>query len=123
MRKPALIRAVYAELRAMLGDEHSAVDLLKMAHLMVSAYADPLDELAEFGVAREGGRAFVALPVDEAMSDGGWQILSFERKRHGSWADRRNPLEMVKLNSILRGYLGPEWQHVDWIGNGLSPID
>lgn len=107
----------------MLGDEHAAGDLLKVAHLMVSAYEDPLDELAEFGVARSGGRPFETLPVDEAMNDGGWRVLRFEWKRHSSCADRRDPIQMVRLNRVLRSYLGPEWRHHDWIGNGLSPID
>ena len=70
MRKPGLVRAVYAELRLKLGDAHASGDLLKMASLLVSAYHDPLDELAEFGVAHEG-RPFSSLPVDEAMADGG----------------------------------------------------
>ena len=120
MRKPGLVRAVYAELRAMLGDTHASGDLLKMASLLVSAYQDPLDELAEFGVAHEG-RPFSSLPVDEAMGDGGWRILYFESKRHDSWRDVRDPVMVSRLTAILNRRLGPEWQHYDWIGNALSP--
>lgn len=120
MRKPGLVRAVYAELRAMLGDTHASGDLLKMASLLVSSYQDPFDELAEFGVAQEG-RPFSSLPVDEAMSDGGWRILSFESKQHDSWRDLRNPVAVARITAILNRRLGPEWQHYDWIGNALSP--
>lgn len=121
MRKPALVRAVYAELRAMLGETHAAGDLLKMADLLVSAYKDPLDELAEFGLAQEG-RSFGSLPVDEAMSDGGWRIMAFEAKRQASWRDHRDPIAIARMTLILNRRLGPEWQHFDWIGNGLSPL-
>jgi hypothetical protein len=103
----------------MLGETHAAGDLLKMANLLVSAYQDPLDELAEFGVAQEG-RPFSALPVDEAMNDGGWRILSFESKRQASWTDIRDPLDVARMIPTLNRRLGPEWQHYDWIGNGLS---
>lgn len=120
MRKPGLIRAVYAELRTMLGDTHASGDLLKMASLLVSAYQDPFDEMAEFGVAYDG-RSFSSLPVDEAMGDGGWRILYFESKRHVSWRDLRDPVIVSRLTEILNRKLGPEWQHHDWIGNGLSP--
>jgi hypothetical protein len=120
MRKPSLVRAVYAELRATLGDAYASGDLLKMASLLVSAYQDPPDEMAEFGVAQEG-RPFSSLPVDEAMSDGGWRILYFETKRHELWRDLRDPVLVSRLTAILNRNLGPEWQHYDWIGNALSP--
>jgi len=104
----------------MLGDTHASGDLLKMANLLVSAYQDPVDELAEFGVDQEG-QSFSSLPVDEAMSDGGWRVLSFESKRQDSWRDLRNPVTVARITAILNRRLGPEWQHYDWIGNALSP--
>ncbi len=120
MRKPALIRAVYAELRAVLGDTHSASDVLRMATLMVSAYKDPFDELAEFGISQES-QPFYALPVDEAMRDGGWRILMFENKRATSWVDARDPIVVSIMTRVLNRRLGPEWQHFDWIGHALDP--
>lgn len=117
MRKPALIRVLYSELRQMLGSEVPDGDVLKLAHHFLRAYGDAPDELAEFGVAHEG-RPFSSLPVDEAMSDGGWRVLHFER-RGSSWIDRRDPLELARLVPILDRYLGSAWQHYDWIGNGF----
>jgi len=109
MRKPGQIRVIYAELRQMLGDEVAAGDLLKIANLFLRAYSDPPDELKEFGVAGDS-RPFLTLPVDEAMSDGGWRILSFERDR--SWfLDLRDPIELAKFEPLLSKHLGPEWQH------------
>lgn len=109
MRKPAQIRAIYAELRQMLGEEAPAGDLLKIAHLFLRAYSDTPDELREFGVAGES-RPFLTLPVDEAMSDGGWRILTFERER-STFLDLRDPVAMAKFEPLLSKYLGPEWQH------------
>lgn len=118
MRKPALIRALYAELRQMLGDEVSSGDVLKIAHHFLRAYTDAPDELAEFGVA-EDGRAFASLPVDEAMKDGGWRVLSFENRRQSSWADRGDPLDLARLVPVLNRYLGPEWRLHDWNRHGF----
>jgi hypothetical protein len=124
MRKPALVRAIYAELRHMLGEEHAAVDVLKMADLLVSSYVDPPDELLEYGVAQEG-RPFVTLPVDEAMNDGGWRILAFENKRRllSRELDDPNSREMMQIARALNHYLGCDWRNYDWIGHGLSSHD
>lgn len=107
MRKSAQVRAVYAELRQMLGDEASAGDVLKLAHIFLRAYSDPPDEMREFGVAGES-RPFLTLPVDDAMSDGGWRVLIFERER-SAFLDRRDPIDMARFEPLLTKYLGPEW--------------
>lgn len=98
----------------MLGDEAPAGDLLKIAHLFLRAYSDTPDELREFGVAGES-RPFLTLPVDEAMSDGGWRILTFERER-SAFLDLRDPVAMAKFEPLLSKYLGPEWQHFKLTG-------
>lgn len=117
MRKPALIRALYAELRQMLGADVADGDVLKLANHFLQAYGDAPYELTEFGVAHDS-RPFSSLPVDEAMNDGGWRIL-FHERRVSSWTDRRDPLELARLTPLLDRYLGPTWQQYDWIGNGL----
>lgn len=117
MRKPALVRALYVELRQMLGPEVADGDVLKLAHHFLQAYGDAPYQLNEFGVAHEG-RPFSSLPVDEAMNDGGWRIL-FHERRSSSWTDRRDPVELATLTPILDRLLGPAWQQHDWIGNGL----
>lgn len=118
MRKPAAIRALYAELRQMLGDDVSSSDVLKIAHHFLRAYTDAPDEMAEFGVAEEG-RPFATLPVDEAMNDGGWRVLNFEIRRQSSLTDRGDPLDLARLVPILNRYLGPEWRLNDWGRHGF----
>lgn len=107
MQRPALIRAVYAELRASLGAEAPGGDLLRLANLIVLAMAEAAeqDDLDE----ESASRAFITLPVDDAMSDGGWRILAHEKGL--------GPLEDIGRNSgislrlILNRILGPEWRH------------
>ncbi len=119
MRKPALIRALYAELRQMLGSEVADGDVLKLAHHFVRAYGDAPYQLSEFGVAHDS-RPFSSLPVDEAMADGGWRVLYHER-RVTSWIDlREKSLELAKLAPVLDRYLGSAWQQYDWISEMAS---
>lgn len=109
-RKPAQIRLIYAQLRRMMGDEVPAGDLIRIAHLFLRAYSDaPLDELKEFGVAGES-RALHTLAVDEAMSDGGWQVLAFEHTRAGG-SRALELLDVCYLDSLLIRFLGSEWRH------------
>lgn len=74
MASAAKIRAIYAELRSAIGDVAPAGELLRLAHAILDSFAPDLDELGAFGRAR-GGRSLFVLSVDEAMEDGGWQIL------------------------------------------------
>lgn len=113
MNKPAQIRLIYAELRRSLPDVAGG-ELLKIAHLFLRAYSEHPDDLSEFGLESEG-RPFLTRPVDEAMSDGGWKILAFERERFTA-VDRRTARDSARFNSLLRSFLGPEWQHFKLTG-------
>jgi hypothetical protein len=114
MRKPALVRTIYAELRSSLGNEASAGDLLRLAHLIVRAHTEQIDELADFG--RPGdGRSFATLPVDDAMRDGGWRILSFEAHRL-EYLDDVDVGFIAALRPLVERYLGPEWQQQLLVG-------
>ena len=77
MNRPVKIRLVYRELRTVLGDELSAKEALRSAALLVELF-DKDD--ADFGASTQEQRAtFDELPVDVALSDGGWRILSREK--------------------------------------------
>jgi hypothetical protein len=71
MRRAARLRAIYAELRSALGGTASAGDLVRLANVILRTYNVEWDDLDDFGRPVDS-RAFFALPVDEAMRDGGW---------------------------------------------------
>jgi len=107
MQRPALLRAIYAELRLSLGAEPPGGDLLRLAHLIVLA-ADDVEQDESDG--RSGGsQPFFTWPVDDAMSDGGWRILAFEKDAF-SLEDRGRDIAF-NTRLLIEKYLGPEWQH------------
>lgn len=108
MHNPAKLRAIYAELRRAAGKDAVAADLLRLAHLLLKAYTlgDDID-VDEYGRPVDS-RAFFALPIDEAMEDGGWRILNFESRRTYG-IDEISPPEMSIITRALRRYLGSEW--------------
>lgn len=118
MRKPDIVRAIYAELRRSVASDIPDGDLLRFAHLIVQSQVGHTDLLAEFGKA-VAGRSLLSAEVDEAMSDGGWRILEFEG-RTTSGRDDPDGGERRVLQNLIQRYLGPEWQHHQWIGP-LSP--
>jgi hypothetical protein len=114
MRKPDLIRAIYSELRRNLGPDVPAGDALRLAHFIVRSYTEERDSLADFGEAKVG-RSLLYAPVDEAMNDGGWRVMEYECSSAGG-GDDLNAVERLVLCSLIEKYLGPEWQHHQWIG-------
>jgi hypothetical protein len=76
MNRPTKIRKIYRELRAVLGSELSAKEALRSAAMLV--------ELYEGGGPSHGANIheqrpkFYELPVDEAISDGGWRVMAGE---------------------------------------------
>jgi len=77
MNRPSKVRMVYQELRAVLGDELPAKEALQSAALLVELF-DKDD--ADFGASIQEQRAtFDELPVDVALADGGWRVLSREK--------------------------------------------
>jgi hypothetical protein len=80
MNRPAQIRAIFAELRSALGETHSDRELLRLAHSIILAYTAAGkvdDDIAD----TLQSNSFFSSPIDEAMQDGGWQVLDFESKR------------------------------------------
>ena len=118
MRKPDLIRAIYAELRRNVASDVADGDLLRFAHLIVQSQSDQTDLLAVFGRA-VAERSLWSAEVDDAMKDGGWRILEFEGRTTSSRDDPDGGESRV-LQDLIERYLGPEWQHHQWNGP-LSP--
>lgn len=119
MRKPDLVRAIYAELRDHVAAEVSDGDVLRMAHLIVRSHTAEHDLLADFG--KPGAAdAFYRSPVDVAMNDGGWRVMEYETRNFG----RRDDFDVARhrrVTNLIERYLGPEWQHHQWSGR-LSPL-
>src|SRR5687768_9276474 len=108
MRKPALVRAIFSELRASLGADVAASDVLKLANLILRAYRD--DEQPSGDRSPPPNRAFVSLPVDHAMSDGGWRVLDFETMRASS-PDEASADALATARFLIEKYLGPSWRY------------
>jgi hypothetical protein len=108
MGSAAKIRAIYAELRRAIGDAATAGELLRLAHAILKSFAPDLDELGPFGRPREG-RAFFAIPLDEAMGDGGWKILNFEAHRNFDIEDL-DPQDFPPLQVEIQQFLGAQWR-------------
>jgi len=118
MRKPDLVRAIYVELRRNVAKDIPDGDILRLAHLIVRSQLEERDLLADFG--RAGiGHSLLNAEVDEAMSDGGWRILEYEVGCRGV-AENLDPTQSYAARTLIERYLGPEWQHHQWIGP-LSP--
>jgi hypothetical protein len=109
MNKPALIRAIFAELRYSLGPDVPAGDLIRLANLILRAHTEDKDGLDEFGRPSEG-QSLGALEVDKAMSDGGWRILAYEAQPREYFDDIDQGL-LGAIRPLIEKYLGPEWQH------------
>lgn len=108
MRKSAQLREVYLEIRRVVGATVPAIDVARLAHIILRSYHQEDDEEDEYGLPADS-RAFMHLPVDEAMRDGGWKIMLFE-DRSSVDTDRLDPASATILNRQLANFLGPEWQ-------------
>jgi hypothetical protein len=76
MNRPQEVLCVYRELRSQLGNEFPAKELLKSAAKLVQIVHG---EGPITGVKPKNTRpTFDELPVDKAMEDGGWKLLSNE---------------------------------------------
>ena len=76
MNRPQKVKAVYQELKLAFGDEYSEQELLESAALLIEVveddYSMTFDKLQDFYV------PFKEKPVDEAIANDGWNILSIE---------------------------------------------
>jgi hypothetical protein len=109
MRKSDQLREVYKEIRSVVGATVPAIDVARLAHLILRSYHEDEDEIDEYGHPTDS-RAFLYLPVDEAMRDGGWKVLLFEM-RSSADIDRLDSIATTMLNRRLESFLGPEWQN------------
>lgn len=108
MRRPKLIKAIYAELRRALPDL-PAGDVLKLANRLLRAYTSDPDLMKLFGREVET-RSVDRLPLDVALKDGGWRVMEYELHRAAEFEDLE-PHMLAAIRPIIEKYLGPEWQH------------
>jgi len=100
MNRPSKIRKIYAELRRALGDDIPAHELINTAAALLELYTE--DDTGPH-LRLVGGRvAFDQLPLDEALSDGGWRVMGRETGWYGEmYAEESSVLEtMAKLKSL-----------------------
>ena len=109
VQKSARIRAIFAELRA-AGVEAPARDLLRIANYILQTFGGEIPEDASLRDPSPDTRQFFTLPVDEAMKDGGWQILEFEARRQQTLEEMTPEARTTFINRIRKA-LGSEWQH------------
>ena len=108
MQKPALLRAIYAELRNGLGPDVPGSDLIKLANVILRAYTHDEEQL-DYGTPAPN-RSFASLPVDEAMRDGGWRVLEFESMR-AFLIENLETEALTALRPLIEKFLGPEWRY------------
>lgn len=108
MQKPALVRAIYAEIRNGLPDL-PAGEALELAHRLFRAYVADTDQMKQFGQ-EVGERSLARMPLDEAISDGGWRVMEYELHRAAELEDLDSEA-LAAIRPIIEKYLGPEWQH------------
>jgi hypothetical protein len=108
MQRPALVRAIYAEIRRGLPDL-PAGEALDLAHRLFRAYVTDPDQMKPFGQEVDG-RSLARMPLDLAMSDGGWRVMEYERHRAARFEDLDSEA-LEAMRPIIEKYLGPEWQH------------
>jgi len=76
MNKPTKIRAIYQELRVALGDQVPAGEILHAATKILELATE--EKPGVVASTRDPRPTREELPVDEAISDGGWRLLSQE---------------------------------------------
>jgi hypothetical protein len=108
MRKSDKLREIYAELRS-TGIEAPASDMIRLAHIILRAYGVDDDDVDEFGRPRDG-RSIVRMPVDEAMTDGGWRVLEYEARRNGS-IDDLEPDQVEGFRRQAQRLSGAQWHY------------
>lgn len=107
MRKHDVLRAIYVELRATLGPEIPAGEVIRLANLILRAYSGLDHESIDD---HSGSRtSIVSMAVDTAMQDGGWRVLEFEESQCS--LHERDYDVMLELRPIIEKFLGPEWKH------------
>jgi hypothetical protein len=76
MNKSQKIKAIYREMKTVMGDTMTTREILESAHLFLETNEKIENEsLIDFGTVRT---PFVELPVDEVMSKWEWKVLNRE---------------------------------------------
>ena len=104
MRKSVKIREIYRELRYATAGTASAIDLIRLAHLILKSYNFEDDSSFKFQD-QVKLREISFLPLDEALSDGGWRILNFEQQDRKTLDDER----VSQYRDEIERLLGSEW--------------
>ncbi len=86
MRKTTKVLAIYRELREAAGRQVGAAEALSCAALLVKLFAE--DDGGRWEMAEER-LSLDATPVDQMLTNGGWELLSREWDRLG-WDDTDN---------------------------------
>jgi hypothetical protein len=85
--RPDKVRQVYAELRRSVGAVMPAIELLRLAAILVEASQSSFqeDEYSAYCPELANGQ----LPLDEAFADGGWRMMEREGRLAGRsyWDD------------------------------------
>jgi len=76
MNRPQKINQIYREFRMALSDKFPAHELLRSAAKLIEIIED--DDPITVARVRDPWVPFDERPVDEAIADGGWKILSHE---------------------------------------------
>lgn len=111
MTRPTQIRRLVAELRAALGPDIPAWELLLLARYFLEAHRDP--ERADFE-APASRSPFFALEVDTAFQrGGGFGVLNFERRQGMTFGDDYSD-DHDRTEVRLRGLIGrTAWPRTD----------
>ncbi len=76
MNKSQKIKAIYREMKTVMGDTMTSREILESAHLFLETNEKIENEsLTDFGIVRT---PFVELPVNEVMNKWEWKVLNRE---------------------------------------------
>lgn len=108
MRKSDQLVAIYEELKHAVGQTVPAGDLIRLANIILKSYSFEPPENNSLTPYSES-RGLHSLPVDDAMNDGGWRVMFFER---GQFSDTSliDAAGFQEMRHKLDFYLGSEWQ-------------
>lgn len=113
MNRSQKVRAIFVELKSVLGSQLKTIELLRLASAIVAAHRDQSDPIENDGYRTRD--SFFSRPVDRAMQDGGWDVLYFE---HGSgmqvWEDW-NEFAYIDVKLVERFVGKTEWPRIETV--------
>jgi hypothetical protein len=111
LNRPQKLREVFAELKETFGKQLPAGELIRLATALIEAYQTiDIEQYGDFGYATRD--PFFIWDVDKAMRDGGWRILSFERKAGMELSDEL-PDNYWAVQTRIQRFIGQtEWPRI-----------